>query len=391
MTPPRFVGGRWADARQALLLQAALGPSPQAETAWQAWTKQVDLDDVDGRSMSILSHVYKNLQSHGYEDAETGRLKGIYRQNWYRNQLRLHNAADAVRALAAEGIDTLLLKGAALILLYYRDAALRPMSDVDLLVRTEDAARAHAVLERLGWHTYQRLRGDLAATFAVIHGVGYSAGPDKAIDLHSHALEECCYPGADDSFWKAARPLDLEGTTALTLCPEDLLLHVCIHGSRGAPARVLHWIPDALAIIRQDGATLDWDRLVAEARDRRLSLALGTSLRYLHLTFAAPIPEASIRALESTRHGWLERLDYRAQGGAPAAHWMAVRDLCRYLRQARGQRPWTQAWGFPGYLQRLWGLDHSWDLPREVLRRTRRRWRIMRRRRQPATTHPYHR
>ncbi len=378
MTPERFVGGRWADARQALLLQAALGPSPQAESAWQAWTKQADLDDVDGRSLSILFHVYKNLQSHGYEDPETGRLKGIYRQNWYRNQLRLHNAADAVRALAAEGIETLLLKGAPLILLYYKDAALRPMSDVDMLVRTKDAARAAAVLERLGWHTRQRLRSDRAATFEVIHGVGYSAGPDKAIDLHSHALEECCYPGADDSFWAAARTLDLEGTKTLTLCPEDLLLHVCIHGSRGAPARVLHWIPDALAILRQDGEALDWNRVVGEARDRRLSLALGRSLRYLQVTFGAPIPETAIRALEEARHGWLERLDYRAQGGAPAARWMVVRDVCRYLRLTRAVPLWRRPWGFPGYLQRLWGLDHLWDLPREVLRRTRRRRRLAR-------------
>ena len=141
---------------------------------------------------------------------------------------------------------------------------------------------------------------------------------------------------------------------------------------------MLHWIPDALAILREDGERLDWDRVVGEARDRRLSLALGQSLRYLQATFGAPVPETAIRALGETRHGWLERLDYRAQGGAPAARWMVVRDLCRYLRLTRALPGWRRPWGFPGYLQRLWGLNHSWDLPREVLRRTKRRRRLAR-------------
>src|SRR4051812_7819301 len=62
--------------------------------------------------------------------------------------LRAHVLATVSRALTAEGLDALLVKGAALALTVYPDAAARPMGDVDLLVRRADHDRIVAVLER---------------------------------------------------------------------------------------------------------------------------------------------------------------------------------------------------------------------------------------------------
>lgn len=368
-----FVGGRWPDARQALLLRAALLDGAGATGAWERWRTGGDLDDVDPLSYAMLPLAAKNLLRLGCDDPELGRLKGIYRRTWYNNRVLLHAAAGAVQAFQERGIPALLLKGAPLLLLHYRDAGLRVMSDVDLLVQPADAPGAVAVLGELGWTAGQRLREPLRETFEMVHGAPFDGGAGKAIDLHSHALEECCYAGADDAFWAASRALTLEGVETRTLSATDLLLQVCIHGSRGAPARVIHWIADAMALIRDPVEAVDWDRLVDQTQARRLSLALGRSLRYLAETFEAPIPAATLTRLDSTVVHWVERLDYRAQGGAPAARWMALRDVSRYLRLTRGKSIVPRAVGFPRYLQYLWGMEHSWQLPGEALERARTR------------------
>ena len=57
-----------------------------------------------------------------------------------------------VHALRAAGVEVVALKGAVLAFFHYPDAALRPMGDLDLLLRDPaDLARATAALVRAGW------------------------------------------------------------------------------------------------------------------------------------------------------------------------------------------------------------------------------------------------
>jgi Uncharacterised nucleotidyltransferase len=58
---------------------------------------------------------------------------------------------DVSSAMAQAGVPLLVLKGAALAQLVYEDPRLRPMRDVDLLVRKTDARRALDVLMRCGF------------------------------------------------------------------------------------------------------------------------------------------------------------------------------------------------------------------------------------------------
>ncbi len=65
--------------------------------------------------------------------------------------LRRHVLAQMAEAFRKEKLDALLVKGAALALTVYPDPAARRMSDIDVLVREPDQARAVRALERLGW------------------------------------------------------------------------------------------------------------------------------------------------------------------------------------------------------------------------------------------------
>ena len=126
----------WPNGSQELLLRAALCPEDEAIAAWGQWRQRNDLVEthLDQGSFRLLPLVYRRLQDLGHEDAWGARLKGIYRHAWSFNQSLFHEASRLIEQLRWRRIDALILKGAALSVLYYRNAAVRPMADVDVLV-----------------------------------------------------------------------------------------------------------------------------------------------------------------------------------------------------------------------------------------------------------------
>ena len=66
--------------------------------------------------------------------------------------LRLYRQlTEVLGVLGGAGIDVIVLKGAYLAQAIYKDLALRPMADVDLLVRKADLERTEAILAAMGY------------------------------------------------------------------------------------------------------------------------------------------------------------------------------------------------------------------------------------------------
>jgi hypothetical protein len=82
-----------------------------------------------------------------------------------RLRTRVHNALllmqleEWLTRFEAENLPTIVLKGAALIALVYERTTLRPMSDIDVLVRHEDFERAGRLLQAAGFAPYREVTG----------------------------------------------------------------------------------------------------------------------------------------------------------------------------------------------------------------------------------------
>ena len=127
---------------------------------------------------------------------------------------------EAVAALADAGIAVMLLKGIAYAGTLYPDPALRPMSDVDLLVPADRYGDAIGVLGRLGyWHagTPDQLSGPN-------HGFTLKR-KDGAIDVHRHITHAGRTSIDLEALWSEARPASIRG--ALRAAPShEYLIHV---------------------------------------------------------------------------------------------------------------------------------------------------------------------
>lgn len=345
----------WPSPSQELLLRAALLRGPRAWEAWNEWKAGHDLIEtrLDRGSFRLLPLVYRNLVAQGVEEPLLPRLKGIYRYWWCSNQHLLYRAAEVIRSLEGAGVRTLVLKGAATSTLYYRDAGVRPMADVDVLVPVARASAAVAHLGRCGWRPVKPRVADL---IRYQHSVSLVNACGETLDLHWHVFRECIQGDANEGFWQRSVPLRILDARSRALGPTDALLHTVVHGMRWNEEPTLRWIPDAMAILRTGEGAIDWPGLGEEARQRRLLLRLSRGLDYLRRTLDAPIPEPELRRLRTTRPSGIERVEYRLLALGPGrgerlsfGHLLLMG--VQYLRLMSHQSPGRKIAELPAYLR----------------------------------------
>jgi hypothetical protein len=351
---------------QELLLRAALLSGAEAASAWSQWRACADLDHLDPGCFRLLPLLHHNLKAQGISDPLMNKLKGIHRMTWCKNQDLLERFALLLNALHEERIGTMVLKGAAVTLLHYRDHGLRPMQDLDILVRPEAVPAAIALLEQLGWKPQRALpRGGRASFFGTIHSISFADAAGHECDLHWHVLTECCYPRADDDFWEASASLEMHGTRTRALCPADQLLHVCVHGARWNAVVPIRWVADAMVILRTS-PDLDWHRLVAQARERRIVLPLRETLQYLRDLLHVPLPAGAMEELASLPVRLVERVEYRARLRRPGRLGFLSEACLRHLAYGRSFGRGSVAANLltlPRALQHFWQADHLWQVP----------------------------
>ncbi len=349
--------------QQRRLLEAALLGADQAVAAWRRWRAQNAPDAVDRGSRRLFPLVYHHLRESGVAEDELYELEPFYVRSREGAEWKLRDARPVVAALVEAGIDLLVLKGTALARFYAGDAGLRPMADIDLLVRTPDAARAAAVLSALGYAP-SHLCWDCLSRFAFrrLHARSFVAPGRPEIDLHWHALHDSCEPDADEDFWEGAVPIDLAGITVKALNATDQLLHVFVHALHPEKFVNLRWWADAMHILRHDAEPIDWQRLLAQAVRRRLVLQVRHCLRSLKSILAAPIPEEAIRAFDRARTTWLERIELRARTQRRARGALA-RAVVAYQDETRRGRPHSLGALLRFLPRHLWGARAWWQMP----------------------------
>jgi hypothetical protein len=383
-------GGCWPNAGQELMLKAALCHGDAAVKAFEQWNASVGMDGIDAGSQRLAPLVQRNLRASAADHPVMKTFKGLYRRTWYENQLMFHQISIVLRSLEDAGIPTMLLKGAALVGMYYKDPGLRPMSDIDVLVPTNLAANAIRVLAAMSctpaarrYAPIERLvQSDVFKEF--VHSEHFSDPGGREFDLHWHVLTECLEPHADDDFWKAAVPVVLNTTSTLSLCPADQLLHICFHGAEWNVVPPMRWIADAMIVMRAT-PELDWERVVTQTQKRGLVLEMRNTLSYLRRTFSAPIPQTVFDGLAQASVTTSEIARYRARTRPP--HFATDSFVLgrRYRRSVTKKQLGNSLIRFPRFLQEVWGLEHISQVPAhimsEALMRARRKWRSLRPRR----------
>jgi hypothetical protein len=290
-------------AREALLhcLRAGAGDASPDETSpfrafgpgdWQALA-------VEAARSGLKPLLYRYFSGPGRaaplpesvrEDLRQDSVRGAAR-----NLQRFGELGKVLAAFAEYGLPVIVMKGAYLAEAVYRNIALRPMSDVDLLVRRCDLERADGILHGLAFRPREHDRR-IAADNYEFH---YHA-PDTGVLVELHwDIASPRYPFAIDpgELWASARPCRIRGLETLALPPESLLLHISMHTAIHMFRFGIVTLCDIVEILARVGGAWSWDELERTARRWRVTRAAYMNLLLARRLLGAGVPEAVLDGL----------------------------------------------------------------------------------------------
>jgi hypothetical protein len=310
------VGGRAAAVSDAL----AASPDPKALAA-----------AAERHGIAPILHVFSRNRSKDLDPGLSAALARSYVQNRARAIILLSEAARICEAFEKRGIACIPLKGAALAEDLYGDPAMRPMTDVDILVPRTALAAAREIMVGFG---YEEETGDLREGFQEEFRSELSffrATPHRArIEIHWGLLNF----GGQEDWTKDAFDRSILTPRGRRLTDEDTLLYLAAHSAYHHQNDRLLWEFDVALLLQSKGAALDDDAVGYLAQKHSLLMPLRWALETGERLGVTPPPHLAA-ILQNRQVGRLERFALRFARDPQLSS--AVRTLMT-IRGARGWR-----------------------------------------------------
>jgi len=200
-------------------------------------------------------------------------------------------------------IDVLLLKGAGLAHTAYASFADRPMGDLDLLLRPEQAQDAWSLLRTQGW-TWPAARWP-GESYAIHHHLPpliHESERGVRVEIHRDLL-----PGGHgfrfptDAVWARAQRVTANGRVLRVPHPLHQLLHVCVHfaWTHGMQWGTWRALRDVAAITHT--SDFAWSDFIDLARESRAATCCFWTLRLTQRLAGTDIPGHVLAALRPPR------------------------------------------------------------------------------------------
>ncbi|MBE9034024.1 nucleotidyltransferase domain-containing protein [aff. Roholtiella sp. LEGE 12411] len=232
----------------------------------------------------VMPLLYQNLSNTCPElvpKPALAQLLSYFQANVRRNLSLTGELIKLLNLFDSQGISVIPIKGAILAVSAYGNIALRQFSDIDILVRHQEALRARDLLVSQGYEssynfTRQQEVARLKSPFCKDNNYHHK-NTGINIDFHWKLLQTyLSFPLEHECLWERQKSLSLAGKIILNLSPEDNLLFLCVHGSRDRWKK-LQLISDVATLICIS-PDIDWVLVMKQANmlgcKRRLFLGI---------------------------------------------------------------------------------------------------------------------
>ena len=323
---------------------------------WPALLEQAEREGVTG----LVARALEGLAQHEGLVPHLDRWRAATRAVAASNMSALSELA-ALRAMLRQNRrQVIVLKGAALLDDEYRGhVGLRPLGDIDLLLRPSDLPSVTGWLRHRGYEPVSPSspffsRGvvsfDLHTEIVGSEWVGRKA---RAFRLDPAAL------------WREATPLEPGDTTTLVLSPVHLRLQLVVHALKHSYSRLI-WLVDLALVLR----AAPWPSLLGQARAsgalRPLAYAVSALDRLLGRLELPDAVRGALPALGPLERAFI-RLVARRRGVETPGELLVALSIPGVI----GKAAYLAELGFPQrhVLARHYPMTPSWLLyPRRVLR-----------------------
>ena len=273
--------------------------SPLAPAASQdEWTSLLDFLRVNW----MIPFVYRKIGSLPPECRPPEAISDKMRQDFLVSCVRtIHmerQLQEIMEAFQEQSVRVLVLRGPALAFSLYPDPAMRPSSDLDLLVMPEQMVQARGILEGLGF-TCMAKRFEVARDFFREECFIDQQNPGNKFPVDLHWVHWELHP-----FFKGSEKVEIEDLfqrawkvetptlTFKTLHPVDYLIHSAIHLVMIHRMEMrLSWIYDAALLAQHLQVPADWQTLQERSIAWRARLPLERCLKMAQVWAGLELPD----------------------------------------------------------------------------------------------------
>lgn len=254
---------------------------------------------TDERAASVLSH---RLPPAAPDEAKAA-FRRIALVTEFRNAQLNQLLRETLVSLDRSGVETMLLKGCALVARGIATTAERPMSDIDLLVPPEVAHEAWTTLQHSGWRwDRDRFPGHLYERQHHLPPLVDTTGTSYRLEIH-HDLFPPHHPFSLTSaeVWRrgALVPFGEVETRVPDLC--SALIHTAVHfvWSHTFQSKTWRTFRDLELVLAR--TEVDWSALVEAAYSARAASCTYWTLRLARTVIGTAVPDDVLQRLRPRR------------------------------------------------------------------------------------------
>lgn len=306
----------------------------------------------------VMPLLYSSLQKsfpQAVPEASLDRLKNHFRGNVQHSFSLAAELRKLVELFDSRGIRAIPFKGPVLAASVYGDLSLRQFGDLDILVNKQNILSVGELLVSQG---YQRGGGEGDGMDHDGHDddhddVAYLgpncyvfAQPERGvrIDLQWRITEKYFSFSLDNErLWERLVPVSIGGKSVLTFAPMDLLLILCVHGSKHRWEK-LKWVCDVAELVRSHSRQIDWTKIQQEASGMGVGRMLGLGLFLAHELLGARLPGEVAKRVESDRRMQSVARQIREKLFTPADK--PTGDFQRVVFYLKAKDRWQDRWRF---------------------------------------------
>ncbi|MFC1718791.1 nucleotidyltransferase family protein [Candidatus Poribacteria bacterium] len=215
-----------------------------------------------------------------------------------RNTVIYRQLREILGELRNEGIPAILLKGVALAETVYPDIALRPMADIDFMVRKADLHSVMEIFTKLGYtQAIPNEYFDEHHHLSPYRKIETKQRDYFTIEVH-HNIDPVMSGINVDRLWEGAQTVSIVGVDALVLSPENLILHLCVHLSGSCFLNGMRALVDISQSIRYYGRSLNWHLLTKRSKEFGVCRSVYYTLCLAKETMGINIPNYALDDLK---------------------------------------------------------------------------------------------
>lgn len=253
------------------------------------WDQLLQEADFHGIAPLIFHHLCKNRPDRKIPLEPRRALEEIYERTLAVNICLLDEFDRIASAFASRGVPLIALKGIYFVDHLYPSIALRPMTDIDLLVQIHDLDLAHDLMVGLGFRprfedrveSYRRLHFHLPYV--------KERAFNLFVEIHWDLAQETHIEFNMDSAWReSVSARTSRDTPYLTPSPIDTFCYSAVHSAHNFYNQRLIWMVDLAALLTIHKASIKKELLRTKLCEQKIGAMVYFSLKTLEQIY----PEA---------------------------------------------------------------------------------------------------